>query len=193
MSGLEVTQEAVEYLSGLIEKQPEGTNVRLYITKPGTPTAETCLAFAKPGTQLHDDLQREYEGFSMFIEKTSDPFLEDAKIDFASDRLGGQLTIKAPNAKLPQVDENSSIEERVNYYLTTEINPGLASHGGHVNLVGMDEEVAVLQFGGGCQGCSAVDLTLKDGVENTLMQYIPQLKGVRDVTDHSDTSEAYYK
>ena len=55
-----------------------------------------------------------------------------------------------------------------------------------------EEQVAVLQFGGGCQGCSAVDLTLKDGVEKTLMERIPELTGVRDVTDHTDTTNAYY-
>ena len=54
------------------------------------------------------------------------------------------------------------------------------------------ESVAVLQFGGGCQGCSAVDMTLKGGVEKTLMEQIPQLSGVRDITDHTDTSQAYY-
>jgi Fe/S biogenesis protein NfuA len=52
--------------------------------------------------------------------------------------------------------------------------------------------VAILQFGGGCQGCSAVDQTLKGGVEKTLLEQIPQLTGVRDTTDHSDTSQAYY-
>ena len=50
----------------------------------------------------------------------------------------------------------------------------------------------VLQFGGGCQGCSAVDMTLKGGVEKTLLEQIPQLAGVRDNTDHSDRSQAYY-
>jgi Fe/S biogenesis protein NfuA len=50
----------------------------------------------------------------------------------------------------------------------------------------------VLQFGGGCQGCSAVDQTLKGGVEKTLLEQLPQLKGVRDMTDHTDRSQAYY-
>ena len=54
-----------------------------------------------------------------------------------------------------------------------------------------DESVAILRFGGGCQGCSSVDMTLKDGVEKTLIEKIPELKGVRDETDHSDRSSAY--
>ena len=69
----------------------------------------------------------------------------------------------------------------------------LAAHGGEVSLVEITEDnYAVLRFGGGCQGCSAVDITLKDGVEKTLMEQLPQLAGVRDMTDHTDRSNAYY-
>ena len=106
--------------------------------------------------------------------------------------MGGQLTIKAPNAKTPKLNEDSSIEERINYILHSEINPGLASHGGMVNLIEVDDEVAILQFGGGCQGCGMVDTTLKEGVEKTLLENLPQLKGVRDVTDHSVKENAYF-
>ena len=114
-------------------------------------------------------------------------------LDYAKDRMGGQLTIKAPNAKMPRVDENSPLEDRINYVLYNEVNPALAAHGGEVSLVEVTEDqYAVLQFGGGCQGCSAVDLTLKDGVEKTLLEQLPQLQGVRDMTDHSDRSNAYY-
>jgi len=53
--------------------------------------------------------------------------------------------------------------------------------------------VAILKFGGGCQGCSAVDMTLKDGVEKTLLSKVPNLVAVRDETDHSVTANAYYQ
>ena len=86
------------------------------------------------------------------------------------------------------------IEEKINYVLYSEINPSLASHGGEVSLVEVvDKETAVLQFGGGCQGCGMVDLTLKDGVEKTLLEQVDGLKGVMDVTDHSYRENAYYK
>ena len=78
--------------------------------------------------------------------------------------------------------------------LHSQINPGLASHGGMVNLVEViDDEVAILQFGGGCQGCGMVDMTLKDGVEKTLLEQLPQLTAVKDVTDHTVTDNAFYK
>jgi Thioredoxin-like proteins and domains len=110
--------------------------------------------------------------------------------------MGGQLTIKAPNAKVPMVNADSPINERINYYLQTEINPGLASHGGQVTLIDVVEEdtqnIAVLQFGGGCQGCGQADVTLKEGIERTLLERIPELSGVRDVTDHTQKENAYY-
>ena len=85
------------------------------------------------------------------------------------------------------------IRDSINYYLQTEINPGLASHGGQVSLVDVvDDGIAVLQFGGGCQGCGQADVTLKEGIERTLLERIPELKGVRDVTDHSQKENAYY-
>ena len=127
-----------------------------------------------------------------WIDQASERFLEDAVVDFSEDRMGGQLTIKAPNAKVPSVTEDSPIEERINYVLHTEVNP-LASHGGMVSLVEVvDESVAVLQFGGGCQGCGMVDLTFKEGVEKTLLDQLPQLTAVKDVTDHSVKENAYY-
>ena len=94
---------------------------------------------------------------------------------------------------MPRVDADSPIEDRINYLLYNEVNPSLAAHGGDVSLVEVtDDNFAILRFGGGCQGCSAVSITLKDGVEKTLTEQIPELAGVRDMTDHTDRSNAYY-
>ena len=133
------------------------------------------------------------KSFTAYIDQVSEPFLKDAVVDYATDRMGGQLTIKAPNAKVTMVNDDSPINDRINYYLQTEINPGLASHGGQVSLIEVVEDgIAVLKFGGGCQGCGQADVTLREGIELTLLERIPQLKGVRDVTDHSQKENAYY-
>ena len=135
----------------------------------------------------------EYTGFTGWIEARSVPFLDEALVDYAKDRMGGQLTIKAPNSKVPKVSDDSPLEDRINYVLHSQVNPSLAAHGGMVSLVEIiEEDVAILQFGGGCQGCGMVDTTLKDGVEKTLLEQLPQLKAVRDVTDHSNRENAYF-
>ena len=193
MSIITITDAAQTYLADLLGKQnTPGIGVRIFITQPGTQSAETCLAYCKPDDQNPEDEVIGFAEFTAWIDRPSIPFLEDAVVDFSTDRMGGQLTIKAPNAKVPMVNEDSPITERINYYLQTEINPGLASHGGEVSLVDVDDGVAILRFGGGCQGCGQADYTLKEGIEKTLMTRIPELKGVRDVTDHSNRENAYY-
>ena len=192
---IEITPSAQEYLLDLLTKQEaEKVGVRIFITDPGTPTAETCIAYCPEGEEQESDERVEYEGFSGWIDERSKPFLEDALVDYAEDRMGGQLTIKAPNSKVPKVSDDSPIEDRINYVLHSQVNPSLAEHGGMVTLVEIFElDTAILQFGGGCQGCGMVDMTLKDGVEKTLLEQVPDLKAVSDVTDHSQRENAYFK
>ncbi|MBZ9556665.1 MULTISPECIES: Fe-S biogenesis protein NfuA [Modicisalibacter] len=192
---IQITDSAQDYLAELLAKQNvDGIAVRIFITQPGTPYAETCLAYCRPGEEEPTDETMTLDKIKVFVDTHSVPFLEEAVVDFNADRMGGQLTIKAPNAKMPKVNADSPLEDRINYILYSEINPGLAAHGGEVRLIQLtDENFAVLQFGGGCQGCAAVDLTLKEGVEKTLVERIPELAGIRDVTDHTDTTNAYYR
>ncbi|PRB81468.1 Fe-S biogenesis protein NfuA [Pseudomonas sp. MYb185] len=194
MAGIHFTEAAQSYLAELLSKQDtDGIGIRVFITQPGTPYAETCIAYCKPGEEKAEDTVIALEPFRVWVDATSEPFLEEAVVDYATDRMGGQLTIKAPNAKVPMVNDDSPLNDRINYLLQTEINPGLASHGGEIKLIDVvDGGIAVLQFGGGCQGCGMVDVTLKEGVEKTLIARIPEINGVRDVTDHSVTENAYY-
>jgi Fe/S biogenesis protein NfuA len=166
----------------------------MFVSSPGTSQAETCIAYCRPGEEQEGDQRVEYEDFSAYFEHRSLPFLQDAKVDYSSDQMGGQLTIRAPNSKMPQVADDSPLEDKINYVLFNEINPGLAALGGQVELLELTEDsYAILKFGGGCQGCSAVSLTLKEGVEKTLKQKIPELHGVRDITDHTNTENAFYR
>lgn len=192
IDSIEITESAEQYLAELLAKQDcEGIGIRMFVSDPGTPQAETCIAYCRPGDEKEGDQVKQLS-FPVYLEKRSLPFLEDARVDYASDRMGGQLTIRAPNSRMPKVSDDSPVEDKVNYLLQSEINPGLAAHGGMVSLEDMADGVAVLRFGGGCQGCGMVDLTLKEGVERTLMEKIPELQGIRDVTDHTDTTNAYY-
>lgn len=194
-----ITPTAQEYLNELLAKQnTPGIGVRIFVEHPGTARAECCMAYAAPEDVNTLDYKLDFEGFPAYIDTPSIPYLRDAVIDYNKDRFGGQLTFKAPNSKVPRVGKNASIEERIAYVLQAEINPGLAGHGGNVSLQELFEDethglTAVLQFGGGCQGCSAVDVTLKQGVETTLKEHIPELGRVIDKTDHTQKEGAYFK
>ncbi len=196
---MQITPSAQEYLKELLAKQnTPGIGVRIFVEHAGTPRAECCMAYSTPGEEITTDAKIVYPEFAAYIDQPSISYLKDAVIDYNKDRFGGQLTFKAPNSKVPRIGENSSIEERIIYVLQSEINPGLAAHGGNVSLVELFDDAtdgltAVLQFGGGCQGCSAVDMTLKQGVETSLKQHIPELGRVIDKTDHTQRDGAYFK
>jgi len=194
MDEMNITPSAQEYLSDLLSNQDDTTGIKIFVSEPGTPRAETCIAYAKEDEDYSNYRIIEEFEFNLYLEERSIDFLVDAEVDYSPDKFGGTLTIKAPNAKLPQVSEDATMEDKINYILYSEINPGLASHGGEVSLIEvLDGEIAILQFGGGCQGCGMVDLTLKEGVEKTLIEQIEGLKSVKDVTDHSYRENAYYK
>ena len=192
---INITKSAEEYLAKLVaDKADESIGIRIFISDPGTPKAETCLAYCKSDEADPSDELIKLEPLDAFIDKRSIPFLKDAEVNFDHDNFGGQLTIKAPNARFPNISPDSPVEDRINYVIYNEINPMLESHGGEVSLVKFTEtKEAVLQFGGGCQGCGMVDVTLKDGIEKTLIEQIPELKSVVDITDHSDSENAFYK
>ncbi|MGL4565866.1 MAG: iron-sulfur cluster biosynthesis family protein, partial [Halioglobus sp.] len=105
-----ITESAQDYLAELLSKQADALGVRVFINQPGTSKAETCIAYCREGDIREGDEEREYKAFKAWFDARSLPFLEDALVDYSKDRMGGQLTIKAPNAKMPRVDTDSPLE-----------------------------------------------------------------------------------
>lgn len=194
MSNITISENAQSHFVKLLEQQPEGTNIRVFVVNPGTQNAECGVSYCPQDAIEASDTHLEFSGFSAYVDELSLPFLDDAEIDFVTDKMGSQLTLKAPNAKMRKVGNDAPLMERVEYMIQTQINPQLAGHGGHISLVEItDEGTAVIQFGGGCNGCSMVDVTLKDGIEKQLLaEFSDELKAVRDVTEHAHGDHSYY-
>ena len=194
MQQIQISEAAQAHFRKLLEQQEEGTNIRVFVVNPGSPNAECGVSYCPPNAVEQTDTEMKYEGFSAFVDDISLPFLEDAEIDYVTEELGAQLTLKAPNAKMRKVADDAPLIERVDYLIQTQINPQLASHGGRITLIEItDDGYAVLQFGGGCNGCSMADVTLKEGVEKQLIQSFPdELKGAKDVTEHQRGEHSYY-
>jgi len=102
---------------------------------------------------------------------------------------GAAPIAEAALAGMPGEDE---IRGRVQELLDREINPAVGSHGGWVELLGVQGNNVFLQLGGGCQGCGMADVTLKQGIETLLRQEIPELGDVLDQTDHAAGRNPYY-
>ncbi|SDH77034.1 Fe/S biogenesis protein NfuA [Vibrio xiamenensis] len=189
-----ITESAQSHFGKLLEQQPEGTNIRVFVVNPGTQNAECGVSYCPPEAVEATDTELAFASFSAYVDELSLPFLEDAEIDFVTDKMGSQLTLKAPNAKMRKVSDDAPLLERVEYAIQTQVNPQLAGHGGHVSLMEITEQgVAIVSFGGGCNGCSMVDVTLKEGIEKELLQQFDgELTAVRDATDHDRGDHSYY-
>ena len=91
------------------------------------------------------------------------------------------------------VPPEAEIRNKVQQLLDREINPALWMHGGWVELIDVRKNSVFLRLGGGCQGCGAVDVTLKQGIEKSIRELIPQVGEILDTTDHAAGRNPYYQ
>ena len=89
--------------------------------------------------------------------------------------------------------DDKEVRERVQKILDEMINPAIAGHGGWVDLLDVKDNNVYVRLGGGCQGCGMVNVTLKQGIEATIREEIPQIAGVIDQTDHAGGSNPFYQ
>ena len=134
------------------------------------------------------DAKTESNGLNILIAERSIQYIDGTTLDYKETLMGGGFAFDNPNPLW--IDD---LSQSVADVIAEHVNPAVASHGGHVDLLGVDEGKAYIAFGGGCQGCGMVDVTLKDGIEKTLIEQIPELKSVVDITDHSDSQNPFYK
>ncbi|BBD79984.1 NfuA family Fe-S biogenesis protein [Aerosticca soli] len=192
---LTISPRALEHFRRLLDRQGgTDTGIRLHVLDAGTPAARCELEFCEPGELSGREHRLDLDTLDFYLDADAAPWLEDATIDFEPDATGGQLNIRAPRIKGGVPGPEAALADRVRYVLEAEINPRLAAHGGRVSLVGVDAAgVVTLRFGGGCHGCGMVDVTLRQGVEKTLRERVPEITAVEDGTDHGSAEQPYYR
>lgn len=193
---IEITAEALVQLKTLRDEEPEKERLGLRLEVIANPGEEFKydLSFEIVTQAAFSDEVRTIDGLKIIIPLNSFEHINGAVLDY-SERQG--LIIRNPN-KPPAIaieglvkdDELSASIEAV---ISTDVNPALASHGGFVTFVGHDTEgVAYLTMGGGCHGCSMSKMTMLEGVQTTLVEQVPGVLKVRDVTDHATGANPYY-
>lgn len=90
----------------------------------------------------------------------------------------------------PQLDSPSALA--IQKLLDERINPGVAAHGGYIELLDVRQDTAYIRMGGGCQGCGAADVTLRQGVEVEIKNTAPEITRIIDVSDHEAGENPYY-
>ena len=99
----------------------------------------------------------------------------------------------AASPKPPSEVGDDALYEQVARVFEEQVNPMVARHGGHVELIDVQDAVVMLRMGGGCQGCGMADVTLRQGIEGMLAQHIPEVRGIVDITDHTSGANPYFQ
>ena len=148
------------------------------------------LAFVSDQQVGSDDQVAHFEGFDVYIDPESADLLAEAKVDYVDGLMGSGFKIERPR-RMP-AHLSGPVAEAVHRVIETQINPGVASHGGVVTLVDIKGNTVFVQMGGGCQGCGQADVTLKQGIIRMIKEAVPEVEAVEDATDHASGENPYY-
>ena len=175
-----------------IQKQREREDMAVRVTcrEETRSSFKYTLQFVGTDEQKPDDRLIDADGVRFFVDPKSAPLLAGATIDFVDDFDGTGFKFDNPN-KPPLLKD--PIAARVAEVIDGKVNPSVASHGGQVSLLDVKDGKVYLRFGGGCQGCGMVDVTLKQGVERMIIEAVPEITAVLDSTDHDAGENPYYE
>jgi Fe/S biogenesis protein NfuA len=187
-----VTEVAQKEIVDMMEAQKtpiKGVRVKAEAVSPLQ--ANFRLSFVAEDQEEDGDEVIPFEGFNIYIDSKSAPYAQDIVLDFVDSLMGRGFKIDNPNKIPPHL--KGTVAEKVQQIIDEKINPSVASHGGHVSLIDVKDNVAYVQFGGGCQGCGMVDVTLKQGVEVLIKESVPEIREILDATDHAGGENPYYQ
>ena len=141
------------------------------------------------GHEPEEDYELDFDGLSVFIEGANADSLDGISVhwEYKGEGVNG-FEFENPNP--PWSDP---LAMRIQHLFDTSINPGIAAHGGFVDLLGVEGKVAYIQLGGGCQGCGLADVTLKQGIAVAIKEAVPEIEEVADATDHAAGENPYFQ
>jgi Fe/S biogenesis protein NfuA len=181
------------------EDDPAATALRVAITGSNMTefvyALDLCpVAEAGPGDAVYP--QGAHGELTVIIPADSIADMAGATLDVPAQSGSGGLVIRNPNTPDPLAGLNleltGELPEKVQAVLDQAINPALAAHGGFARLVGVDDTRVFVTMGGGCQGCAASAMTLRDGIRTMLMDALPEITDVVDATDHAAGENPFY-
>jgi Fe/S biogenesis protein NfuA len=167
-------------------KQP-GAGLRIAITGRQDGAFVYDMQLVGAGEELQGDMIVDaLPGISVHIPLASAPYLDGITLD-------ATLPMGAVHVINPNPIWLDPLAESVQRFLDDEINPSVASHGGHIDLLDVSDGIAFIHMGGGCQGCGMAEVTLGQGVRVAILDAFADIHEVRDTTDHAQGANPYYQ
>ena len=185
---LTVTEAAKAKIQSVIEEQGmEVEGLRVSINGRSASAFEYGLGLeVEPNP---DDIVVDCDDFKVLVDPESAENLVGAIIDYVEDLNSSGFKIDNPNTPTWDNPKAQAIQQLID----ERINPAVASHGGHIDLLDVTDDSIYIHMGGGCQGCGMANVTLKHGIEGMIQEHFPEIKNIIDTTDHAAGDNPYYE
>jgi Fe/S biogenesis protein NfuA len=201
---LAITEKAREKVMGFRAGVPDGESQAMWVEVTGTQAGEWTYSISlKPlaGAGPDDSVQDAGE-LSVVVPAADVERVRGATVDWSDDLMRGGLVVVNPNKPdpaspaiggRPPADLSGPVPQRVMQVIEGQINPAIAAHGGSAELVAVEDDTAYVRLGGGCVGCGMATVTLGQGIEVAILEAVPEVNQVIDVTDHAQGENPYYE
>jgi Fe/S biogenesis protein NfuA len=219
---LAITASALERVRNFRAASPDPSDRVLSVRITGIADGEYVSALSlEPLAKVRASDTMQHEGdLPIVVVEDSVEKLRGATVDWSENRLGGGFVVVNPNKPpppplslptlpmspgagpavrptgpptTPGAGLDTDAARRVTAVLDRDVNPSIASHGGHAELAGIEGTTAYLRLGGGCQGCGMATVTLSQGIEVAITQAVSEITRVIDVTDHASGTNPYFE
>lgn len=195
---LDITDAARDKILEVRKAEPGAEALALWVTVTGESggayTYDMSFRALEDAGEL--DVVQHHDDLPVVIDGDSVAALTGATLDFTATGM----VMRNPNKPQPRVaampataDLSSPVAQAVLRVLEEQINPAIAAHGGRADLVAVEDTVAYLRLSGGCQGCGLAAVTLSQGIEVAILDHVPEITEVVDVTDHASGTNPYYE
>ncbi|QJC37330.1 Fe-S biogenesis protein NfuA [Enterobacteriaceae endosymbiont of Donacia thalassina] len=190
---LQITESAQKYFLKLLSKKNNNIQIRISVLIKNN-TFKGNISFCHIKKIKNNDIKLNFKKINIFVEFHSLKFLKDIKIDIIKNNLSTKLQFIVLNNKKIKNNKNiKDLKKDINNFLKNMINPKLLHHGGFIILKNItNNNILLLEFHGGCQGCSMSNHTLKNWIEKEILYNFPNIKGVHDITLHKKNKLTYY-
>jgi len=183
------TEAAKEKVREYMDQAENGcVGLRVMADRQGRNHFRYNLTLVLEGETYDKDIALDQGLFTAYVDPQSAELLEGATVDFVSDFSGAGFRFDNPQAAVTWDDP---LAQRVQQVLDDKVAPAVGSHGGWVELMAVEGDTAVIQFGGGCQGCGMSQVTLKEGIERIILDEVPEIRTIVDGTDHDSGENPY--
>lgn len=198
---VEITETARDMILSLRDGEDlPDLHLGLRITGVGSQGFVYETSFLRADDVGSTDIVEDHGGLPVAIALDSVENLRGAVLDLSGDGTGPGLVMRNPNVPSPvlpggdleEMNLEGTTEEKIRQLLDERINPAIASHGGVASLIAVEGDIAQMELGGGCQGCGLAAVTLRQGIEAAILDAIPEITEVVDVTDHALGTNPFY-